>query len=113
MNFQVRISIPYLWGDQTLQKNAWGFLNFLVGPNGTGKTLFAEQLKRQCSNQGLKPRYLNAERLTELEKQNYSFFRYSQMERGSDIGQFSTYKSQGVSYGLSAYHPVCLRLIAC
>jgi len=102
MNLQVRISIPYLWGDQTFQKNEWGFLNFLVGPNGTGKTLFAEQLKQQCQDQGLKPRYLNAERLAGLEKQQYGNFGSSNLSNGLNIGLFTAYKNQGISFGLSA-----------
>jgi predicted nucleotidyltransferase len=102
MNLQVRISIPYLWGDQTFQKNEWGFLNFLVGPNGTGKTLFAEQLKQQCQNQGMKPRYLNAERLAGLEKQSYGNFGSSGLSNGLNIGTFPEYKRQGMNFGLSA-----------
>jgi pantothenate kinase-related protein Tda10 len=63
MNLSVQISIPFLWDGQTFHKDEWGAINFLVGPNGTGKTLFAEQLRTQCQNQGMIPRYLSGERL--------------------------------------------------
>ncbi|NPV81345.1 MAG: AAA family ATPase [Firmicutes bacterium] len=102
MDLTVTIDLPYLWGDQIFKKDKWGTVNFLVGPNGTGKTLFAEKLKTICQAHGMKPRYLNAERLTGLERRTYHGFSHSQMERGLDIGQFPSYKSWGMDYGLSA-----------
>ncbi|OFY62410.1 MAG: hypothetical protein A3H98_08165 [Bacteroidetes bacterium RIFCSPLOWO2_02_FULL_36_8] len=59
-------SIPLLWGQEHFIKNEWGYINYLVGPNGTGKSLLAEQLKNHFSNGGFKSRYLNAERLVGL-----------------------------------------------
>jgi hypothetical protein len=109
MNIPVTISIPELWGNQTFQRNDWGFVNFLVGPNGTGKTLFGDKLRHQLQTQGLKPRYLNSERLAGLEKQSYGRFSYTTMERGLDIGQFQSYKSDGMNYGLAADAFVILR----
>lgn len=102
MNLNIDISIPDLWGEKRFQKNEWGSINYLVGPNATGKTRFAEQLKQQCQNQGLKVRYLSSERLAGLEKQRYDYFGYSSLERGLDIGHFSQLKSYGINYGLSA-----------
>lgn len=102
MNLNINISIPDLWGEQRFQKNEWGGINYLVGPNATGKTQFAEQLKQQCQDHGLNVRLLSTERLAGLEKQQYSHFGYSQIERGFDIGQFSIYKGHGMTYGLSA-----------
>ncbi|MBD2343892.1 ATP-dependent nuclease [Anabaena subtropica] len=102
MELQVNISLPYLWNGQSFQKNEWGYLNFLVGQNGTGKTLFAEQLNQQCQTQGLNTRYLSAERLSGLEKGLYNLFGYSQLEKGLDISLFTNYKNNGLVYGLSA-----------
>jgi hypothetical protein len=102
MDLPITIQIPLLWGNQTFKKDQWGFLNFLVGPNATGKTLFAEELKTQCQRHGFKPRYLNAERLSGFEKERYDYFGYSQLEKGLDIGLFGKYRSQGSRYGLAA-----------
>lgn len=53
MDLKIAISLPVLW-DGSFEKNEWGFVNFLIGPNGTGKTLFAAELKKQCQNHGMK-----------------------------------------------------------
>jgi len=100
MNLNINISIVNLWGEQRFQKNEWGSINYLVGPNATGKTQFAEQLKQQCQNQGLKVRYLSSERLAGLEKMNYSYFSSSGMHQGLNIGQLGEYKNYGAQYGL-------------
>jgi len=102
MELKIDISIPDLWGGQRFQKNDWGSINYLVGPNATGKTRFVEQLKEQCKSQGFKVRYLSSERLTGLERKRYEYFGYSYLERGLDIGHFSELKTFGVNYGLSA-----------
>lgn len=56
----IDISIPLLWGEEHFIKNQWGSINFLVGPNGTGKSLLAEQIKIKFNGGGFLPRYLNA-----------------------------------------------------
>ena len=43
----IEMSIEHLWGQEKFQKNNWGYINFLVGTNGTGKSLFAKQLKNR------------------------------------------------------------------
>jgi hypothetical protein len=37
-----------MWGENIFRKTGWGSINLLVGANGTGKSLFAEQLKINC-----------------------------------------------------------------
>jgi hypothetical protein len=100
MDLQITIALPVLW-DGTFEKNEWGGVNFLIGPNGTGKTLFANELKNQCQKHGMKPRYLNAERLAGLERQQYGHFGNSNLHEGFTISQFQTYKSNGQEFGLS------------
>lgn len=102
MNLDINVSIPDLWGEKRFKKNEWGSINYLVGPNATGKTRFAEQLKQQCQNKGLKVRPLSTERLSGFEKQRYDYFGSSQLERGFDIGHFPYLKRHGMDYGLSA-----------
>jgi hypothetical protein len=103
MHIPVSISVPYLWNGETITKNDWDPITFLVGPNGTGKTQFAESIRHQLTQSGVKTRYLNAERLTGLEKQQYSYFANgSPLERGLDIARFDNFKSYGREYGLAA-----------
>lgn len=48
MEIPLTLSIPYLWGENNdIKKNDWGSINYLVGPNGTGKSLFGEKLKEE------------------------------------------------------------------
>jgi hypothetical protein len=103
VDLSVQVSLPFLWGDQAFQKDQWGYLNFLVGPNGTGKTLFAEQLMAQCRHQGLTTRYLNAERLSGLERTNYAgvYGQHSPLRRGIDISNFPAFLSNSPNMGLS------------
>ena len=102
MQLSVYINIPFLWKKQAFQKNEWGAINYVVGPNGTGKTQFAEQLKNQFRSNGLYVRYLGAERMAGLERQSYTYFTNNSLERGLNIGDFSSYKHYGTEYGLMA-----------
>jgi len=102
MDLAIKISIPNLWGEEQFVKNEWGGINYLVGPNATGKTRFAEELNRQSKSQGLKPRYLSSERLAGLERQPYGIFGHTNLTEGLNIGQFQEYKNQGINYGLAA-----------
>lgn len=107
MNIPITIQIPQLWGADTFSKSEWGNINLIVGPNGTGKSLFAEQLKKQLSRNGLKPRLLNAERLAGLEKQNYGGFTGmveggNSITKGFNISNFGQLKTHGDNFGLSS-----------
>ena len=102
INIPISIKIPDLWDTEEFTKNEWGKINLIVGPNGTGKSLFAEQLNAKLASQGYKTRMLNAERLSGFEKQSYSNYGSSNFESGLNISRFSNIKSSGESYGLSS-----------
>lgn len=109
MEREIVIRIPELWGDQEFRKNTWGPINYLIGPNGTGKTLFAERLKGECERHGLRVRYLNAERIVGFERHEYSGIIASYVSRGLNLDQFSTYKQLGRAYGAGADALLVLR----
>ena len=107
MKLDVDISIPELWYAEKFVKNEWGTINFIVGSNGTGKSLFAERLKVICSNK-LNSRYLSAERLMGLEKKS-SGFANSSLNQGYGMGDFSTYKQWGNQYDTASDAIVILK----
>ncbi len=102
INIPIEIQLPILWKEEGFTKNSWGEINLIVGPNGTGKSLFSEQLKAQLISNGYKVRLLNAERLSGLEKQNYSYYGSSGLNEGLNISHFPQLKTQGESFGLSS-----------
>lgn len=102
INIPITITIPEIWNDKSFTKNDWGVINIIVGPNGTGKSLFADKLKERLTANHFKTRLLNAERLSGLEKQRYDYFGTSGFEKGLNISNFDTLKSYGENYGLSS-----------
>ena len=101
ITINMNISIPFLWGTKTFEKNNWNYINVIVGPNGTGKSLLAEQIKNKLTQDGFRVRPLTAERLFGLEKQDYSYFGSPRNLQGINISEFGTLKSQGVQFGLA------------
>lgn len=105
----VDITIPILWDNEHFVKNEWGFVNYIVGANGTGKSLLAEQLKIHFGRDGFRPRYLNAERLIGLEKQTEARYGGGGLQRGFDIAYFEDYKSRAENNGLSSSAIIILK----
>jgi len=108
INIPIKISIPEIW-EGTFEKNAWCPVNFIVGANGTGKSLFSEKLKEQLNRNQIKTRLLTAERLAGFEKRDYSYFTSGGITRGLDISYFNSYKDYGEQYGLSTSAFVILK----
>lgn len=102
INIPIKIQLKQLWEEQEFSKDEWGEINLIVGPNGTGKSLFADQLKIQLIQKGYKTRQLNAERLSGLEKQEYHYYGSSSLNSGLNISQFNDLKNYGEQYGLSS-----------
>lgn len=111
MNIPVQIKLPKLWSGE-FTKTEWGPINFIVGANGTGKSLFATELKNILSRQ-YKTRLLSAERLAGLEKTSYS---YSASEssndgfsKGFNIAKMGTILTEGEERNLAASAIVILK----
>lgn len=101
MNIQISIQLPQIW-QGTFTKNEWNSINFIVGANGTGKTLLSNALRDQLRERGYIARVLSAERLAGFEKESYSYFSSSQLRDGLNISNFGIYKDYGNQYGLSS-----------
>jgi hypothetical protein len=109
INKNVDITIPVLWGEEHFVKNEWGAINYLVGANGTGKSLLAEKIKQNFNGGGFLPRYLNAERLIGLEKSETGRYGGGGLKRGFDITHLEDYKSRAENSGLSSSAIVILK----
>lgn len=101
MNIDIKIHLPQIWEGE-FAKSTWNSVNFIVGANGTGKSLFSDQLKNQLAGKGYRVRLLTAERLAGFEKTNYSYFTSSQLGSGLNISQFREYCRYGDEFGLSS-----------
>lgn len=107
MELNVQISLPDLWDQESFEQDVWGHFNYLIGPNGTGKTLFAEELRRQISEYSV--RYLSAERLSGMERQRYGQFSRTNLQGGFNLDNESRYLNQAPNQGLSSDAYILLR----
>lgn len=64
IDLELNLQIP--WKNENFKMQEIGYINYLVGANGTGKSQFSEQLKNFFNSRGLKCRVLSADRLTGL-----------------------------------------------
>lgn len=108
INIPVKISVPEIWEGQ-FEKDNWNPINFIVGANGTGKSLFSVQLNQELQRNNLKVRLLTAERLAGFEKSDYSYFTNGQITSGLNIANFNVYKNYGEMFGLSTSAFVTLK----
>lgn len=108
MNIPIKIELPQIWSG-TFEKDEWNSINFIVGPNGTGKSLLSNQLFNELKDNSYKVTLLSAERLSGFEKTNYTFFTNSRLNDGLNISEFSNYKNYGQRYGLSTYAFIILK----
>jgi len=62
IDLKLNLQIP--WKNENFEMQKIGYINYLVGANGTGKSQFSEQLKNFFNSRVLKCRVLSADRLT-------------------------------------------------
>lgn len=104
MKIPVDIQIDFLWGEQHFQKEEWGPITYIVGANGTGKSIFAEKLKARFIQSGLKVRYFGADRIANLAGKWDAVggqLAYDKLSKGLDIDSFDTYKAKAEQLGQS------------
>lgn len=103
MNINVDIAVDFLWGNAHFIKNEWDTITYIVGPNGTGKTIVAERLRNQFKISGLKVRYFSAERLNALANKwdSNGYLQSDNLRNGLSIGDFAGYKSKADELGQS------------
>ena len=110
MDQRVEIQIPELWDDSEFVNDEWGDLNYLIGPNGTGKTLFSEQLKNQLEQASFSVRYLGADRLIGMvgSSDEYRFTR-SELSGEFDLQNEADYRRVAKDEGYSSDAYILLR----
>lgn len=59
---ETQVRLPFLWGKTVFKKTNWTQVNLIVGPNGSGKTVLAQEVARQFEKAGYKITYLQADR---------------------------------------------------
>jgi len=103
MQIPVNIQIDFLWNNQHFTKSEWGPITYVVGANGTGKSVFAERLKQQFKGKGLKVRYFSADRIANLASKwdTVGYLASDRTSKGLDIGNFQNYKSKADELGQS------------
>ena len=59
---ETQVKVPFLWGKTVFKKSHWNQVNLIVGPNGSGKTVLAQELVKQFKKSGYEITYLQSDR---------------------------------------------------
>lgn len=62
IHLETKVKLPFLWGKTAFKKSCWNQVNLIVGPNGSGKTLLAEELAKTFKNAGYEVEFLRSDR---------------------------------------------------
>ena len=62
---ETKVRVPFLWGKSVFKKSKWSQINLIVGPNGSGKTILAQELTKQFQSAGKSVKFISAERDTD------------------------------------------------
>lgn len=68
IRLEVKVKLPFLWGRSVFKKDIWSHINLIVGPNGSGKTLLAENIAGQFERSGYKVKFLRSDRSSSSEE---------------------------------------------
>lgn len=99
-NISINIQLPKPWKDKKFETTKIGYINFLVGPNGTGKSRFTEAIKPLLP----KCRILSSDRLAGLffkeGGDSHLLVSYSNVKEGYNKSNFQHYKSGAEATGI-------------
>lgn len=103
MNIEVDVAVDFLWGGQHFIKKDWGSITYIVGANGTGKSIVAEKLRDVFKRYGLSVRYFGAERIYAIgnKSDDYGTLTTNRLERGFDLNEVQRYKRSAARLGQS------------
>ncbi len=98
-NKVVEFQLPTPWiPGITFRREFWGYINFLVGPNGSGKTRFASELISRFDGN---KRFLRADRLVGLyHKNNMGHWGSARNYQGFSRSEFGNLKSEAQQTGI-------------
>ena len=65
IELETKVRVPFLWGKSVFKKSRWSQINLIVGPNGSGKTILAQELTKQFEASGKSVKFISAERNTD------------------------------------------------
>ena len=91
---QIVIDLPPPWSQGQFETEMVGPINYLVGPNGSGKTRFATELLIQLRQRSARTRLLGTDRLTEMAKPGNTYWR-DNLESGYAKNKFQQYREAG------------------
>ena len=64
---ETRVRVPFLWGKAVFKKTRWSQINLIVGPNGSGKTILAQELTKQFEAAGKSVKFISEDRNSNLD----------------------------------------------
>ena len=64
---ETKVRVPFLWGKSVFKKSRWSQINLIVGPNGSGKTILAQELTKQFEASGKTVKFISEDRNSNLD----------------------------------------------
>ena len=95
IKYKLKFPLPEPWKAAEFQIEQFGVMNFLVGPNGSGKTRFAEELRRNLPNS----RFLGTDRLSGITKNEGLGIFGEPFGGGLQKNYFQRFKDAGINLG--------------